>query len=258
MENELGISEVSEIIGVSKHTIRFYEKEGLITTRNRTEGGYRLYDMETIWTLRTIVLLRKCGISIAEIKELLYNYSDEKYKEIIEESYKSVCDEIEQLNKIKTRLSLVNYARKTFDDGKLHVITKPELLLMPVMELTFDIYNSPKALYNVYKNIAKDKKVKVDEKLYFTIINNKIWIANVSDYKDENCILFEKSKYLVHTFKGDIDLEAVEVSLKEMEKYSKENNFLLDEQPIIELLSIESLALSDMNNDIITISKKIK
>ena len=39
----LKISELAGRIGLSAHTIRFYEKHGLIEASERSESGYRLY-----------------------------------------------------------------------------------------------------------------------------------------------------------------------------------------------------------------------
>ena len=37
------INQVEKLIGLSKHTVMYYEKEGLVTPR-RDENGYRHFD----------------------------------------------------------------------------------------------------------------------------------------------------------------------------------------------------------------------
>lgn len=50
-------NELEKEIGLSKYTIRYYEKEGLIQPK-REENGYRDYDDETVQKLKIIKFLR--------------------------------------------------------------------------------------------------------------------------------------------------------------------------------------------------------
>ena len=38
------VKQVSELTGVSIRTLRYYDKIGLLSPSDHTEGGYRLYD----------------------------------------------------------------------------------------------------------------------------------------------------------------------------------------------------------------------
>lgn len=64
------IKEIAEKIGVNPNTIRFYEKRGLLTPE-RSEANYRKYSNEDIARLEMIMLYRKMGFSIEDIKGLL-------------------------------------------------------------------------------------------------------------------------------------------------------------------------------------------
>lgn len=55
--------------GLERATIRFYEKEGLITPA-RQENGYRTYSQTDCDTLLKIKLLRQLGMSLEKIKDL--------------------------------------------------------------------------------------------------------------------------------------------------------------------------------------------
>ena len=65
----LDIKEVEKILSVSRANIRFYEKEGLICTE-RKANNYRDYSEENLRELKKIIIFRKLGFSIAEIKQL--------------------------------------------------------------------------------------------------------------------------------------------------------------------------------------------
>lgn len=64
------INELEKMLGLSKANIRFYESEGLITPK-RTENGYRDYSVDDVKLLKKIIVYRKLGISISEIKAVL-------------------------------------------------------------------------------------------------------------------------------------------------------------------------------------------
>lgn len=65
------INEVEALAGIAKKNIRFYEDQGLLTPRRNSENGYRDYCEEEVQTLRRIKVLRKLGVPIEEIRQML-------------------------------------------------------------------------------------------------------------------------------------------------------------------------------------------
>ena len=63
------IKEVEQLLEVPRATIRFYEKQGLIAPA-RGENGYRDYTDEDFETLKKIIILRKIGMTVEEIRDL--------------------------------------------------------------------------------------------------------------------------------------------------------------------------------------------
>lgn len=63
------IHEVAEKIGVSAHTIRFYEKSGILPPIQRTEGGIRQFSEADTAFLLFVLELKRTGMSLAEIIE---------------------------------------------------------------------------------------------------------------------------------------------------------------------------------------------
>ena len=65
------IQDVSKKTGLSAHTLRYYEKEGLISGIERSQGGFRQYsdeDMEALWL---ICCLKNTGMPLHEIAQFL-------------------------------------------------------------------------------------------------------------------------------------------------------------------------------------------
>ena len=67
----LKINEVEALVGITKKNIRFYEAEGLLCPRRNSENGYRDYGEEEVEVLRRIKLMRKLGVPLEEIRQML-------------------------------------------------------------------------------------------------------------------------------------------------------------------------------------------
>jgi DNA-binding transcriptional MerR regulator len=61
-------SEVAERTGFSVDTLRYYEKEGLLTGIERTPGGRRTYSQQDVDWLGLVRCLRETGMPIADLK----------------------------------------------------------------------------------------------------------------------------------------------------------------------------------------------
>jgi MerR family copper efflux transcriptional regulator len=67
----LQIGEIAQKTGVTVETIRFYEKQGLIETPQRSASGYRQYPAETVKRVRFIQRAKEVGFTLKDISELL-------------------------------------------------------------------------------------------------------------------------------------------------------------------------------------------
>jgi len=72
----LKIGGLASKAGLSRDTIRFYEREALLPKAPRTPGGYRLYSAEALTRLHFIKHAQALGLSLTEIKHLLGGYHD--------------------------------------------------------------------------------------------------------------------------------------------------------------------------------------
>jgi DNA-binding transcriptional MerR regulator len=67
----LRVGQVADAAGVNKETLRYYERRGLISPPERTNGGHRLYDDAAITTLRVIKAAQRLGFTLDEVADLL-------------------------------------------------------------------------------------------------------------------------------------------------------------------------------------------
>lgn len=97
------IGEVSQKIGLSTHTLRYYEKEGLLYSINRKSNGLREFTDNDIELLNVICCLKDTGMSINNIKHYINlckqgknSFADRK--QIFEIQKKHIEKELEKLN----------------------------------------------------------------------------------------------------------------------------------------------------------------
>jgi DNA-binding transcriptional MerR regulator len=67
-EETYTIQEVAEMTDVSAHTLRYYEKIGLLEPINRHENGHRRYAEADLGWIQFLKLLRATGMSIQQMQ----------------------------------------------------------------------------------------------------------------------------------------------------------------------------------------------
>lgn len=70
MDN-LSIGQLASAAGVTVETLRFYEKQGLLSEPQRTDSGYRQYPPDSIKRVRFIQHAKQVGFTLNDIGELL-------------------------------------------------------------------------------------------------------------------------------------------------------------------------------------------
>ncbi len=68
MDTELTVQQVAQITGVSEHTLRYYERIGLILPVDRAGNGHRRYTQEDIEWITFVRRLRSAGMPIATVQ----------------------------------------------------------------------------------------------------------------------------------------------------------------------------------------------
>ncbi len=69
MSEALTIGQMAAALGVSTHTLRYYEQAGLLLPVSRTSAGHRLYARGDIEWLRFVMRLKATGMPIAGMQK---------------------------------------------------------------------------------------------------------------------------------------------------------------------------------------------
>ena len=93
----LKIGELAALASVSRDTLRFYEKQGLITPGKRNNVGYRLYSETDVNRVSFIISAKEVGFTLNEIHQLL---------ELEVTKDEKSCQDIKQF--VDAKISIVN------------------------------------------------------------------------------------------------------------------------------------------------------
>lgn len=65
------MKEVCNEVGMSYETLKFYCNEGLVPNVKRDKNNYRIFDDRNVGWIKGLQVLKKCGLSIKEMKNYL-------------------------------------------------------------------------------------------------------------------------------------------------------------------------------------------
>lgn len=106
------IGELAKRSGCSIQTIRYYEREGLLSFTARSEGNFRLYDERAEERLMFIKRCRNLDLSLQEVKQLL----------TLSQNPDAACDQVNSI--VEQHISLVEVRITEFQNlrQQLHAL----------------------------------------------------------------------------------------------------------------------------------------
>lgn len=137
------ITEVSRQIQISTRMLRYYEKEGLISSARIPGYSYRVYDEAAVRRLRLIMVFRKLRIPLKQIALILQDEDMRQTMDILQENLGQLEEEILALSTLRSILkTLVSGLEKgireklnpdLLEDGELlemiHALKPPKTTL---------------------------------------------------------------------------------------------------------------------------------
>lgn len=124
-KEKLTIQEAAEATGLSAHTLRYYERIGLIHPIDREENTRRRYTAEDIGWIDFLTKLRATGMSIRDMQKYaeLQRQGDETLPRRLE-MLKVLRDQVEnRIDELHDYLKLVNYKIEVYGQ----IVTEKEL-----------------------------------------------------------------------------------------------------------------------------------
>ncbi len=111
------IQEVSDITGLSKYTLRYYEKIGLLDKVEKNTSNYRVYNEKDLTRIEFIINMRNAGIGMDKLKQYVDlaskgDESVEQRRKILINNQREIEEQIKSLKKCSEYL---NYKIENYD-----------------------------------------------------------------------------------------------------------------------------------------------
>ena len=108
--NFFTIQQISEMTGLTAHTLRYYEKIGLLYGVQRDTSGYRQYSESDISWIDFLLRLRVTGMKVSDMKQFSDLRSQGEAtisarRELLETHQRNV---LTQINELKNNLNMID------------------------------------------------------------------------------------------------------------------------------------------------------
>jgi len=117
-KDKLTIQDVAEATGLSAHTLRYYERIGLIHPIDREENTRRCYTADDVGWIDFLLKLRATGMSIKDMQTYakLQRQGDKTLPQRVEmlKSLRSIVEA--RINELNEHLKLIRYKIKIYQE----------------------------------------------------------------------------------------------------------------------------------------------
>ncbi|UPJ47759.1 MerR family transcriptional regulator [Bradyrhizobium sp. 200] len=107
------IGELAEATGVTVRTLHHYEHIGLLSAAERTDGGHRMYDRDSVQRVNQILALRELSFSLEEIRGAMEGSSS--LTDLLRNHLERIEVQVERTTLLRDRL------RNMTTDDEVHV-----------------------------------------------------------------------------------------------------------------------------------------
>ncbi len=117
-DDSLTIQQVAEATRLSEHTLRYYERIGLIHPINRADNGHRRYASSDIGWIDFLMKLRATGMTIQEMQRYaaLQREGDSSLPERVEMLRALRCKVEDRIDELNEHLKLLNYKVEIYSE----------------------------------------------------------------------------------------------------------------------------------------------
>ncbi len=203
------VGELAEFFGVSKDTLRLYDKLGILSPKKDQSNHYRVYDRADFICLDYVIRLKKMKFSLEEINTLINDSTIQRAEAMLQIRERALQEEIIQLQKT---LSIVDDYKKmmrscinTMDE--IFIMQSPRMLCKIAEDSMIDVLNEfnkltdrhvPRFTLFTDRNefMSDNLKKQVTDPAYRQRISTNA-ITLIDDENHSECEEFLKTDFLV-------------------------------------------------------------
>lgn len=100
-ERYISTGEFSKLMGVTKHTLFYYDEIGLLSPEIKLSNGYRYYSFSQLEVADVILTLRELGMPLEEIRNYVKNRTPDVLLALLEKENEIITRQIRKLRQTK-------------------------------------------------------------------------------------------------------------------------------------------------------------
>lgn len=131
--------ELARLLDITKYTIRHYEEQQLIQPAFIDSNGYHMYGEDEVYAMAHVLLLKKIGFSIKDIKSSLENESDQT--KTLTYVLSRIEDKMEQLNNAKNKVQTILGLQQKVSNGLIAEVKEKRSFTYLPDEFLDEAYN---------------------------------------------------------------------------------------------------------------------
>ena len=105
MNQKYLIGQAAHILNVSKDTLRYYDRLGIISPKKDDINQYRYYSLQDLLSLSYVLILRDLDISLDEIRNLVTNSTLDEFAHLLTKQETIIAKKLEALLQLKKRVA---------------------------------------------------------------------------------------------------------------------------------------------------------
>ena len=133
--NTYRTSQLSDILGVTRDALRYYEEQGIVNPKQNESNHYRQYDYYDIYTLMVADFYKKRNLSIKEVKKLQVGSEIEELGTLLEDK----ASELEETIRMNTYMLQKIKETKQFCEEIKHHLNQYSIREFPACEVIGEI-----------------------------------------------------------------------------------------------------------------------
>lgn len=133
MKEKYLIGYVSRILNISKDTLRYYDKLGIVSPKKDASNSYRYYTLEDLLALSYVLIFKDLEIPLEEIKQLIQHNTLDDFKHLLDKQELLIDTRIAKLialkNKVSTYKSYIETTQACL--GQIQLTYNPPFVYQP-------------------------------------------------------------------------------------------------------------------------------
>ena len=103
--NEKTVGMLAKFTGVSVHTIKYYEKIGLLSSARREHSNYRSYDIRACTDIYECMKYKNLGFALKDIRNLIKEADSEAVEDLLKKRLEEIEIALSELQEIKKHVT---------------------------------------------------------------------------------------------------------------------------------------------------------